>query len=312
MRRRPCLRLRLGFAASAAIGLLAIAPLAVGDEAAFTIAEPHLTAVTGVARDTGHNLYWFVQPEAAQTTTVYGLDATGATQARLSFAAASPQAAAVAWYGESLFIADIGDPSLDRATVTVYGVPARDVAGDHESVFSAWELTYPDGPHDAAALLLTATGEFVIVTTGPDPAFYRAPGDPSLEEPTVLERLSDAPAGVTDGLFLSDQLVALRTTTTVQVLDAATWAVVAEDPIETVGQGLALSLDGTALIVTGEGLDVATVPVPSTLPDPGESSAAAPSGDSAAMDISRSGTFIMIGAAAILALSAAVLAFLRR
>ncbi|MFR9776368.1 hypothetical protein ACL02O_09915 [Micromonospora sp. MS34] len=58
----------------------------------------------------------------------------------------------------TIWIADIGDNDRSRETVAVWTLPK----GADRPVLH--RLTYPDGPHDAEALLLTADGRPLIVT----------------------------------------------------------------------------------------------------------------------------------------------------
>jgi hypothetical protein len=304
-----------------ALGLLAVAtvtvaPPATAAEATFTIAEPALTSVTGMARDLTNSLFWMVQAGAEDATTVFGLDDTGSTVASQTFQAASPNATAVAWYADLLYIADIGDPALERESVTVHGIAVSEPALGKEVPSSAWQLVYPDGPHDAEALLVDPTGRLVVITTGADAAFYAAPDDLNAEQPALLQRLSTAPSGITDGLFLSDRLIAVRTSTAILTVDADTYEVTAEAPITTPGEGLALSADGTALVVSGRGpqATVATCPIPTDRVTPAAAEASEPVArpDRSGAGVSRSGTFIMLGAAVALAAGAGLLAFLKR
>ena len=73
--------------------------------------------------------------------------------------------------GDALFLADIGDNARARSSVRVYRVPEPlidlqaapvDIAID---TFDAFDLTYPDGPHDAETFLVDpVTGDVYIVT----------------------------------------------------------------------------------------------------------------------------------------------------
>lgn len=60
----------------------------------------------------------------------------------------------------ALWVADTGDNELKRATVAVIVVPVRGTA-------RLYRLSYPDGPHDAEAMVVDATGAPVIVTKDP-------------------------------------------------------------------------------------------------------------------------------------------------
>jgi hypothetical protein len=293
--------------------LVVVAPSAAAADVLFHVKDPALADVAGLARDIDNELWWAVQP-GLEATTVFGLDETGATAARLTYLAPAPNAAAVAWSSGALYIGDLADSGLERSSVQVFGIPAADAAGDKEVPYSVWELAYPDGPHDAGALLVSPTGRLIVVTAGEGAGFYGAPGELESDQPNILERLGDAPAGVTDGLCLSDRLIAVRTDTAVLTVDADAYTVMGEEPLDSPGQGLALSADQTALVVSGRGAGAAVslVPVPTGLPSPPPSAPAETAAGARPADLSRSGTAIMMGAAAFLALCSGLLAFLRR
>lgn len=96
-----------------------------------------------------------------------------------------------------LWLADIGDNSLRRDTVAVH-VVGRD--GGTE----LYRFRYPDGPHNAEAMLLGPDGVPHIVTKDPFGAagVYRPAGRPGDEEVTPLERVgtvSVSPTGTPGG-----------------------------------------------------------------------------------------------------------------
>ena len=122
--------------------------------------------------------------------------------------------------GSCLFIADIGDNSAKRPSVTVYRV--AEPSGNDAAVkgADAIEMKYPDGAHDAEALLVTPDGSILIVTkgeTGPVNV-YRAPANARPGATVTLERIGESMQGkaaqeqrITDGAVSPDgQWVALR------------------------------------------------------------------------------------------------------
>ncbi len=101
-----------------------------------------------------------------------------------------------------LWVGDIGDNELRRTTVAVIELPAAGPA-------RLYRLTYPDGPHDAEALLVDAAGRPVVVVkdaSGPA-GVYRTEARPTGVGPTPLIRVgelvlppSDTPGGPIGGL----------------------------------------------------------------------------------------------------------------
>jgi hypothetical protein len=123
--------------------------------------------------------------------------------------------------GDALYIADIGDNDAQRAEVVVYRVPEPRLAGGGPAASAPaarLALRYPDGAHDAEALLVDRrSGALVIVTKsfGGESGVYSAT-KPSAGGPTLLRlrgRLSLGVGGaVTAGDVSADgRTIALRT-----------------------------------------------------------------------------------------------------
>jgi hypothetical protein len=102
----------------------------------------------------------------------------------------------------SLWVGDTGDNERARDTVAVIVLPVRGEARLHR-------LTYPDGPHDAEALLVDRDGRPVVVTkeAGRPAGVYRTAEPPDGTGPTPLLRVgeltlppSETPGGPMGGL----------------------------------------------------------------------------------------------------------------
>jgi len=87
---------------------------------------------------------------------------------------------------ESLWVADIGDNELRRDTVAVVVLPPQGESRLHR-------LTYPDGPHDAEALLIDARGRPVVITkeVGRPAGVYCTAQAPEGVGPTPLVRVGE-------------------------------------------------------------------------------------------------------------------------
>jgi hypothetical protein len=85
-----------------------------------------------------------------------------------------------------LWVGDLGDNRRDRETIAVVVLPRRGEARLHR-------LAYPDGPHDAEALLVDGAGVPYIVTkeAGRPAGVYRTDGPPSGSGPTPLVRVGE-------------------------------------------------------------------------------------------------------------------------
>jgi hypothetical protein len=185
----------------------------------------------------------------------------------------------------TVWVADTGDNNATRDTVAL--VALRPDGGS-----SLHRLTYPDGPHDAEALLLAPDGTPYVVTKevlGAShvyrPAAPLVDGGtvPLADVGTVPFTLTGTPGGpvgragqllVTGGAVARDgSRIALRTYT-----DAYVWPLAGSDvpaalaaepvrialPDEPQGEAVSFTADGEQLLVAGEGVpgEVAVVPVP--------------------------------------------------
>lgn len=98
--------------------------------------------------------------------------------------------------GSCLYVADIGDNDAARKRITLYRIPEPTPSVTTAAVDAVFHLSYPDGAHDAEALLITPGGDIFIVTkgeTGPV-ALYRAPRDLTAGSTARLERVGAAKA----------------------------------------------------------------------------------------------------------------------
>ena len=312
--------LRAAGAATAALGLAVLFPVgaAAADEVAFTIKDSRITESSGMAADPTNDVYWVVN-DSGSPGVVYGVDASGKVKGTLRFNAFPLDAEAVAWHDDRLYVGDIGDNDEKRKTVRVYffNNPKPDGA---TRTYRAYDFRYPDGSHDAEALLVSPSGRLYIATKEAKGGLYRAPKDPSRAGVNELERVSDAPATVTDGAFLPDgKQIAYLTYGKVLVADEGSGDVVASSDVQGPQQAeaMSLALDGRSLLVGGEGRasKVYSMPVPaaaSASPSPGSSASADPGADDEPEDtptapVTRQrGTYLAVGLAAVVAVVAGV------
>jgi hypothetical protein len=170
-------------------------------------------------------------------------------------------------------VADIGDNGRSRETVGLWKL----APGADRPVL--YRFTYPDGPHDAEALLLNGDGTPIIVTKDPFTAgLYVAATTPRPKAKTALRKAGSVqipntstsnPFGIRGRLVLTGgatapdgSKVALRTyadafefaVTGGDVIAAVTTgeAMVTALPDEPQGESLAYSADGAALLTVSE------------------------------------------------------------
>lgn len=289
--------------------------------------------LTGVAFDPRSSRLFAVSE--TDGTNILVTDAKGAKLGSVSFSAKTESVQGLAVYSGSLYVGDVGDPGDNRNKITVYKLPLE--LGKQS--YNSYDFRYPDGSHDAKAVLVSGRGRIYVVTAGENPGIYYSELEPSRSGVNKLSRASDAPAGVTDGVFLSDGVtMALRTGTGVQVVDASSWETRATltyqgapdgESITTfsgdrmlVGAGPLLreeavpTSDGTVTISPSGEASATPSPEPSenpassASPAPQETTTQAP--EEKTTQPARGGTRLAIGAAAVLALALGAVVFFRK
>ncbi|WP_409331441.1 hypothetical protein [Trujillonella humicola] len=270
---------------------VALAPAALAEEAApattqCEITDPRLTELSGLVvgadgtmlaiNDGGDLVQVFALDPACQVIRVHEADVDPF----------DPEDLAVGTDG-TVWLADTGDNTGTRETVALIALRPDGSTAVHR-------LTYPDGPHDAEALLLAPDGTPYIVTKevlGSSDVFRPVAAlEPNgtvglVEVASVDLTLTGTPGGpvgragqllVTGGAVAADgSALALRTYT-----DAYVWPLtgsdvvgaLAGDPVRVAlpespqGEAISFSADGTAVVVASEGLPsvVSVVPVPTT------------------------------------------------
>jgi hypothetical protein len=327
---------RRGVRAGLALAIALLATLwaptlaAAKDTVAFTITDPRITASSGLTRNAAHNGWWTVNGGSGEGV-VYALNSDGAVTGSFRYAASPADVEALAMYGKRLYVADIGDSEEKRDFITVYYFSSPPTDGSTVP-FRSFDFTYPDGPHDAQTLLVDSAGRLYIVTKGKKGGIYAAPGVPSRSALNRLVRVGNAPAYVTDGVFMpNDQQIALRTYVSVLMVDAITYKIEASAPTPPQPQGetIALSRNGKQLLLGSGGSPSTTylVDVPksksdalpkasaSPPPDPSASPSAdtTDNGDSGVTDTADSnanpsgrGTLFALGLAGVVAVTAGV------
>jgi hypothetical protein len=171
--------------------------------------------------------------------------------------------------GSCIYVADIGDNDAERQQIVIYRIPEPADANGTAEVGDALRATYPDGAHDAEALLVGPDGRLYIVTkgdTGPV-SLYRFPTE-SRGTTVRLERVGEprAPSAndrITDGAMSPDgRWIALRSTQAVTFyrapdLLAGNWREAARVPVtslgEPQGEGITFGSDGVLYLISEGG-----------------------------------------------------------
>ena len=210
-----------------------------------SVASDALTEISGIAASRRTRGVFWVHNDSGDSARVFAIDATGKTLGEFALDGAQ----AVDWEDiavapgpgpntkangkgstSDLYVGDIGDNTGTRASVTVYRVPepAVDHAGTSfaEPVARvlpgavALTFTYPDGPHDAEALLVDPRSHDLLVVTkdlvGGRGLVFRGRADAPAGTSAVLEHVGQVSLGLAQGVTGGDvsasgDTVALRT-----------------------------------------------------------------------------------------------------
>lgn len=314
-----------------AVAMLGIVPVAHAEtpppagELAFTITDQRVTESSGLARDTDNNVFWTIN-DSGDRGVVYAIGPDGRTRGTVEFDADPVDVEAIAYANGRLYVADIGDNQAQRESVRIYVINAPTPGVDRGSSFTTYEFTYPDGPHDAEAILVEESGRIRIVTKAPTGGIYLAPEQLTTGGRNELTRVADAPAWVTDATVLPSGQFAVRTYLSLEVLDPESHASVARArlPFQPQGESLTVSMTDQVLLIGSEGAQsrVLRVPIPAALdevPPAGESPPPSPlppppEDTGSVLDsvgVNRSGTYTALALAFLVAIVSAVVVFVR-
>jgi len=266
---------------------------------------------SGLAGDVNSGLYWTAN-ESGDRGVVYGLTTTGAVQGTLNYRTQPVDVQGLAVVGDTLYVGDIGDKTRSRSFVTVFRFDNPRATG-LTVTYRSYDFEFADGPKNAETLLVTNSGRILLVTGGKNSAIYAGPPQPSRQGVNRLRKVADAPADITDGVFLpGGKQIALRSNAAAYVLDATTYETVAsaELPTQSAGKSVAVSLDGESLLLGSRGRNakVYSIPVP-TEATPTPSASASPTLDGEGEEpagMGRRGTMLALGIAAVVAIVAGV------
>jgi hypothetical protein len=170
-----------------------------------TISIPGLDESSGIAASKKYPAIFWTHNDGDGGPFLFAFDSAGKRRGkvRISGAAVYDWEDIAIGPGNQIYIGDIGDNDHRRKEIIVYRVAEPDPGVARSSPAVALRLRYPDGPHDAEALLVhPKTGEIYIVTKarGADgkTGVYKAPASP--EAPALLKRIAaiDLPG---DSLF---------------------------------------------------------------------------------------------------------------
>jgi hypothetical protein len=251
------------------LGLFFAAPAAAdptpAPAAACTITDPRLDELSGLVADDEH---WYAINDGGTAATVWVLGKDCQVQDKITNTMDPYDVEDLARSADGTFwLSDTGDNDKDRDTIALLSLTPSGDGAIHR-------LVYPDGKHDAEALLLDRTGVPYIFTKNPlgTADVYRPAGALATPGPTPLEHVAavrltstKTPGGPVPGVVGSvvvtgaassadGTAIALRTYTDAYlfpVRDGDVVAALAEEPVriplpdEAQGEAIAFQPDGS-------------------------------------------------------------------
>jgi hypothetical protein len=177
------------------------------------LTDPRIAESSGLARSNRHAGVFYTHNDRGSPPQLFAVDQSG-TRAVLEL-----DVTAIDWEDIAstpdgrLWVADIGDNEGIRSSVEIVVVEEPDVLVSANLPATTYTLRYPDGPHDAEALLVDPVSDLVqIVTKGEERGWvYETPVPLDAQAPNVLRRVGSAPNNITAGDIAPDgRTVVLR------------------------------------------------------------------------------------------------------
>jgi hypothetical protein len=233
--------------------------------AAGAVDEDALTEASGLVASGQHAGVFWTHNDSGDTARLYAIDESGASKGSLTLAGAIPEDwEDIARDGTTLYVGDIGDNDKGRDEIAIWRVdePAT-LDADGSAGASRMTLTYPDGPHDAEALVHHGGSLWILAKDADGAAVYEA--DPSADEQElvladVLVLPAEAGAGAeVSGADAGDGRLYIRTESAVLVYDLADGLPAALDgapclapaPDDADGESIAATSSGYAALSEG-------------------------------------------------------------
>ena len=220
----------------------------------------------------------WVHNDSGDEPRLYAVDADGETVATVRLRGAE----AIDWEDMAssdghLYVGDIGDNRERRAAVQIYRI-AEPALTDGAVATERMDLRYPDGVHDAEALLVhPTTGEIGVVTKEADGAgLYVVPRFTTGQ--ATLERTASVPVAVATGAAVSPDAasVVIRDYTQAYLFDmdgtdlSSAFDVAPQTvdmPFAIQAEAITFGADGSSLVTTHEGVGATVFTVPLDVED---------------------------------------------
>lgn len=171
-----------------------------------TIRDPRVAESSGLARSNVHPGVLWTHNDRGGSPSLFAVDRTG-TRAVLTLDAPALDWEDVASTPDGrLWVGDIGDNDALRTAVSVVVLDEPELLVSADAPSRSFELRYPDGPHDAEALLVDPRDfrVYVVTKAAEGGRVYRAPATLDPRSPNMLEPVGEAPTNITAGDFSPD------------------------------------------------------------------------------------------------------------
>lgn len=167
-------------------------------------------------------------------------------------------AEALALSGGKLWVADVGNNSLDRDDRALYAFDEPG-PGDHRVTSTRYPVTFEGPPVEVEAIVIVPGVIHFFNKYWPAGYVYSMAGDLRTDKPNVARPSRPAaPPYATDATVTPDgRFVLVRGQVTVEVRDASTWALRHTDviPVLTRGETVAMESSGRSYLIGSEGPD---------------------------------------------------------
>lgn len=249
-----------------------------------TVASPAVAELSGISASRLTDGVWWVHNDSGDSARVFAVGSDGRDLGEYTLGGA----AAIDWEDIAvgpgpvggtnyLYVGDIGDNAKTRASIQVYRVPEpavdTGVTSPPQTLTGVAKLTfvYPDGPHDAEALLVDpSSGEVFVVTkdfSGVAQVF-RAPANLAAGSSTTLTSDGTVSLGSGGAVTAADatpdgDVVGLRTYFSVRLFPRVAGAPLAQafrqpscagaTASESQGEALGFTRDGRGYVTASEG-----------------------------------------------------------
>ena len=258
--------------------------------ALFRFADPRLSESSGLAASSFDDTL-YTHNDSGDSARFYRVDERGDTVAVYTLRGAR----AVDWEDMAtgtdadgnrvLYLADIGDNASSRSGIDVYRV-AEPRGGSGDVAWTRYRFAYPDGAHDAEALLVDPRTQRMYVATKVwlgSGQLYVAPATISTTAVNMLTPVRPVPALVTSGAFSPDNShIVLLTYLGAYWADSIDGPLHAFDvPRQPQNEAIAFDRGGDALLVGSEGSHSAVYRVALPWADQPAGTPSAPSAPSA-------------------------------